>query len=287
MSSIQALGERSARSSPARHISAVELDWPKWLSSLRGGPTFNLGHPPHRGRMSDDLDPNKLAFEFLHANLDRITDGMGSLSKFTRNRLRAHLDRTYSIYLTHLLQRYSKSKSFFVRSEPRLLYDFYVPMDISTQHRTLPIPGISDIAAVATSAIIAGTAGAGKSLFMRHLLIDSIKSKKKIPIFAELRDLNKTKKSLLDALLDALNLYGLTANNEYLDLALRLGHFCIILDGFDEVEFDRRDSITKKIRDLSDKYSDNWLILSSRHDSGLEGWTNFGQFSIAHTATCS
>jgi predicted NACHT family NTPase len=230
--------------------------------------------------MNDQIDPTKLAADFVVANLDRIVDTFGSLFSLTRNHLRTHLDQTYREYLSRVLNRYGKTKSFFVRSEPLFLYDFYVPLDLSTQRRTLTMPGPSDIAEVSQRAIITGSGGAGKSLFMRHLLIRSVQSGHKVPIFLELRHLNTDSDTIMDYLLHALQIHGLSVQSDYALLALAAGHFCILLDGFDELPSRRRDPVAREIQDIAERYPKNWLILSSREDSTLEGWPAFIKFRL-------
>ena len=120
--------------------------------------------------MSDVLDPNKLVAEFANSNMNRIVDSVAHGMKGTRNRVRAKLDRTYRNYLSRILDRYSNAKSFFIRTEPTPLYEFFVPLDLLTEQRTLTKPGAPDVAAVASAAIVTGSGGCGKTMLMRHFL---------------------------------------------------------------------------------------------------------------------
>lgn len=64
------------------------------------------------------------------------------------------------------------------------------------------------------------------------------------------------------------------------ELALRSGTLLLILDGFDEVEHTHRDSISKQISDISIKYPDTIIIVSSRPDEKFPAWQSFYTFKI-------
>jgi len=66
------------------------------------------------------------------------------------------------------------------------LYQFFVPLDLANERRGLRKPTAEDLAAAASSAIITGSGGSGKTMLMRHLLISTIRSRLKTPLFFEL-----------------------------------------------------------------------------------------------------
>ncbi len=230
--------------------------------------------------MSEELDPHKLIVDFVNSNIDRLADSVSSAMKGTKNVIRARLASTYRAYLKRVLDRHSRAKSFFVRSEPLPIYEFFVPPNISSQQRVLKAPGAAELAAVAPAAIVSGSGGCGKTMFMRHLLVSNLVQQHKMPVLLELRQLNAGRTKVRTALLDTLNSNGLRADDEYFELALEAGHFCLLLDGFDELELGIRARIAKEIQHLAEKYPQNWIFLSSRPDSNLEGWQGFSLFSV-------
>jgi len=231
--------------------------------------------------VTNELDVNQLVAAFLQANLDSLADAASAQVKAARTKIRSKLKRTYSTYLTRILDRYSKAKSFLIKREPTPLYDFFVPLDLSTDQRILTKPGVQEVAAVARTAIIAGTGGCGKSMLMRHMLVSAIQTGCKVPVFIELRQLNASGEPLRELLLQTLTANGLDVDDAYLELALSAGHFCILLDGFDELERARRRRASRDIRSLAEKYPQNWLIVSSRPDSFLQGWTGFALLDVS------
>ena len=231
--------------------------------------------------MAEAIDPNKLAAEFLNSNINRILDSVASGMKGTKNAIRRRLKGTYRSYLDRIIERHSKAKSFFVRTEPLPIYDFFVPPDLSSQQRHLDRPTAADLAAVAPAAIITGSGGCGKTMLMRHLLVSALKDQQKTPILLELRQLNTDGEEVRAALLRTLKSNGLDIDESYFELALTAGHFCLLLDGFDELELRFRKTVADQVRTIAENYPGNWIVLSSRPDSKLEGWQAFSQFSVA------
>lgn len=208
--------------------------------------------------MSDELDVNVIAAEFLKANLEDAVSICQSKVKGATNFIRSQFERTYSAYIRRLIERHSKAKSFFVRSEPIPLYDFFVPLDLKTQRTVLTKPTAGVLGMTSPASIVTGSGGCGKSMMMRHFLLSALIDRNKTPLFLELRSLNGGETTLLDALLSALTVNGLTVDEEYLDLALKAGHFLLLLDGYDELDRVSRRKIAKAVQDLTERYPKNW-----------------------------
>lgn len=230
--------------------------------------------------MSEELDPNKLVVEFINANFDRIAQSIFSGIKGTRTIIRSKLKTTYSAYLERILERHSKSKSFFVRSEAVTIYDFFVPPNLSNQQRQLLAPTAASLAAVAPTTIVTGLGGCGKTMLMRHFLVSSLRERAKIPVLVELRQLNNSNNSLQDTVLQTLGANGLDVDQKYMELAFNAGHFCLLLDGFDELLNQLREPLIQQIQQFHETYPKNWIFVSSRPDVKLEGLVGFSSFTV-------
>jgi hypothetical protein len=230
--------------------------------------------------MNANFDFSKIAVEFLQNNLDKITGILKKVAKSTRDQVRLRLDSTYKDYIETILQRHSKVKSFFIRNEPVHLYKFYIPLGLSFRNKHLRNFGLLDVVAISPFSIITGSAGSGKSMLMRHLLINSLFIKEKIPIFVELRQMNQDEDNLRSVIEKVLFANKFRIEGEYIEKALEAGHFAVFLDGFDEVNLSKRQAIGRQIISFSEKYSDNWLIVSSRPDNLLEGLAGFALFEV-------
>src|SRR4030065_2410306 len=95
--------------------------------------------------MEEKFDINKVTAEFLQHNLEKFFETAKGLIKAGADQLRLRLGRTYKEYINNLLIRHSKIKSFFIRTEPANLYDFYVPLSLFTRRRKLNNIGIRDV----------------------------------------------------------------------------------------------------------------------------------------------
>lgn len=230
--------------------------------------------------MTEEIDVNKIAVEFLQGNLERVLKGATSTAADAKNMLRARLQRTYRSYVSTLLERHARGKSFFIRSEPVPLYDFFVPLNLRTQRRTLRRPGVAELMKVAPHSVIIATGGGGKSMMMRHLLVSALKAGSKTPVLFDLRSLNHTDDSLKAALLSTMQVAGLDVDEHFLEIALEIGQFYVLLDGFDEVAVNARKKFAGEVQDLALRYPKNWITISSRPDTALEGWDTFTRFSL-------
>lgn len=228
--------------------------------------------------MSEEPDVNKMAAEFVSQNIERFYSTGKDVLKGAADKVRLHLDRSYSDYLACITERHSKAKSFFIRNEPTNLYSFYVPIGISNNKTKISNVSISAISAVNPFTVITGSGGSGKSVLMRHLLLEAIVEKEKVPIFLELRELNQTPQSLLEFINETLHSNRFTLDDEYIEKALNAGHFALLFDGFDEVELSIRKDIRKQLFQLTKKYDKNIILVSSRPDNEFSGWSAFSVF---------
>jgi len=230
--------------------------------------------------MSEELDINKVAAEFVTQNLERFYDSGKGVLKGAADAVRLRLRKSYRDYIVCVAERYSKAKSFFIRNEPTYLYDFYVPLGVSSKKGKLEAASIEGIATINRFAIITGGGGSGKSILMRHLLLDTIKSGKRVPVFIELRELNHSDQSLIELVYSTLHLNHLKLDSDYIEKAISAGHFAFFFDGFDEIGRSLRKKVRQQIQDLAKSHDQNTFVVSSRPDDEFAGWAGFSVFSI-------
>jgi hypothetical protein len=232
--------------------------------------------------MSEELafNINKATAEFLNQNISKITDIAKTSYRNLTDQLKLRLKITYRNYLQCVFDRQSKAKSFLIRNEPSFLYDFYAPLGVTCEKRNRPNAAIDNIISKSNFAVITGSAGSGKSMMMRHLFLDTIVQAEKIPVFVDLRDLNDGTISLLDLIKYKLKKNKFNLDDDYIDKALDTGHFAFFLDGFDEVTYSERQSVTKSIQELTQDFDENYIIVSSRPDQEFGGWHLFDIWQI-------
>lgn len=114
-------------------------------------------------------------------------------------------------------------------------------------------------------AVITGTAGQGKSVFLRYLCVRELEINARLPLFIELRRIEEGKR--LDKLIDqSLEILGLPSVllSEARKLMFENGSIVLFLDGFDEV--DRKFTLDTKdqIKRLCNSYPNIKIVISSR-----------------------
>jgi len=230
--------------------------------------------------MNSELDYNKIVAEFISNQIDRLLVAGKSVYTSTVGKIELRLEKTYKEYLTNLLNDYSYSKSFFVRDEPQKLYKFFVNLSGVCNREIIEKINIKTIAHVNSKIIISGQAGCGKSIISKHLLVNSIVHKTHVPIYVELRRLNGSKKCFEEFVFYTLKTHGVNLKKEYLEKSLELGHFLILLDGFDELEMTIRDAISSDIKEFVERYSKNTYVLTTRPDERVESWDSFSVIRV-------
>lgn len=131
-----------------------------------------------------------------------------------------------------------------------------------------------------SNAILQGTAGQGKSIFLRYLCSQELRRGSKIPIFFELRKIQK-EKTLKHHLFEILDAWGFEINEELFDFFAGTGKFIFLLDGFDEIEPSLVKDIITELELISEKYANLQIIITSRPDSGIERSTFFRVYHLA------
>tara|TARA_R110002126_G_scaffold177399_1_gene326341 strand:- start:142 stop:1926 length:1785 start_codon:yes stop_codon:yes gene_type:complete len=226
------------------------------------------------------MDEGKFAADFIAANIDSIWNiAKSSYTNFDET-LKLKLKTSYSTYISNTREKYAKSRSFFIRSQPVDLYDYYVPTELSCGKHRIATPKFSSCTEKSTRLIITGSGGSGKSVLIRHLFLDCISQKKYIPLLLELRDLNFESISLDEFILETLETYGFSTNAQFVNKAKKEGHFCFFLDGYDEVNYSQRKKLIKQIKSISEKYRLCPIFISSRPDESFHGIDGFSIYQI-------
>lgn len=178
-------------------------------------------------------------------------------------------------YLYAKLINLSKVKMAFFSSEVVELDEIYVPQNICISYRTYSQEEFFNNFELGQKIVISATAGAGKSCFLRSLLIDIIRANRKfLPLFLELRKVNENGESIVETLKKDIAIYNSNFNEENLDYLLDRKNTMLFLDGFDEVNYDLKPKYLKEVNSLADKYPNLIIIISSRPEyNNFIDWT--------------
>lgn len=126
--------------------------------------------------------------------------------------------------------------------------------------------------------LISDTAGMGKSTLSKWVGLSLIKNGNSIPILIELKRLKSTNK-VIDEIFNQIDPIEKKFDRDLIYKFLELGSFTILFDGFDEIEYSERESVTSDLKDFISKTYSNTFFLTSRPDSAL---SSFGDFQMFH-----
>ena len=143
------------------------------------------------------------------------------------------------------------------------LNDFYYPTTIRSRRGDSTPKTISSLSELgANKALIEGVAGRGKSLFMRFLAVSELEYEKSIPVFIELRRLNRS--DLIGAIVAEMKNYGCSVDSQNLESLFKFGAVSLFLDGFDELSADDRPIVADQIDELAHQHKDLKILVASR-----------------------
>lgn len=182
----------------------------------------------------------------------------------------------YESYLNNTRKKYSKVKTLIYRHTPKDLYSFYESCNLRYESNIIDTSNINNVIKDFSKVIITGTGGIGKTTLLRHLYLNTIKETNFIPVFVELRNFNdKDNISLRDLIYQNLKENGFELEDKYYEYSLKKGAYVFLLDGFDEVNGNKKCKVQKCIQSFSDTYRNNRFIITSRPMDDLISLNDF------------
>lgn len=236
------------------------------------------------GTILSNIPSGKIS-KILEDNSGKISDLVFKFVKNEWEKFKINFECVYQEYYLSALDKYSKVKTLFSRTEPLPLYQFFeAPYIIthSANSEKLLMDSVERIESISKFIVIQGNGGIGKTTLMKHFFVDTIRIGKRIPVFIELRNINDSeiKYEIIDLVYKELNTQGSTIKKEYMDYALKSGCFTFLLDGYDEITSDRTKDFCKKLDEFCDKYPNNYYYLTSRPTSDF---FDFRRFTVVDT----
>jgi len=193
------------------------------------------------------------------------------------------LRMNFSDYLFSAIDRTSHVKTLLHRDAPVNLFSIYVETFLKSGSTVIRDEILIERCRKSASIFVIGSAGSGKTMFVRYLFLHLIEGGFGIiPIFVELRALNlpEYKDDLVQFMYDTVVRPGAVVTKEQFRYCLRSNLFTLIFDGLDEVEHDRRPGVERQIMNLRESYPKLGIVISSRPDDRVSGWPAFTMYHI-------
>ena len=194
--------------------------------------------------------------------------------------IRHSAETEFPAYVRNSQKKYSKMKTLLYTSEERPFYDFFVCNDICIGSPIYPHFRIEgDVTSIIKNAtlqklkeksqytLIIGIGGIGKSMMMRHLFLEAMKSRNStglLPVLITLREYDEERNNLFKAIVDSMRRFDTTVTDERVRKLLQLGKCQILLDGLDEIRASDVDTFLKELDITVDQYPECQYVMSSR-----------------------
>lgn len=220
--------------------------------------------------------PEKLAVTISAHILKKPIDSIYGKAESALKRHYANWLLPENIKLTELaIDNIKKIRTICNRAEKVDLLDIYYPAKVISLHgKKCTVQNVNNIVDYTSTKniILCGTAGQGKSVFMRFLWIQEIISEGSIPILINLRDINHEEISIRSLIFEGLKSIGLNIENDEhaLEAILKSGRAVIFLDGLDEINRKNILKIKHEISNLTTQHKNACLIISSRPGALVE-----------------
>ena len=198
-------------------------------------------------------------------------------------------------YLNRAYEKYCTIKTLLYNEQPKPFYDFYVcnnierripvPSKFGSQHRIEIIENVTvkKLTEKSRFIIIAGIGGLGKSMMMRHLLLNTINNYAEtltIPVFIPLKDYDETVDTLFDYIFSKVaDLSGEITSGQFEEI-LEKGKYLLLFDGLDEIGSTYASHFERQLESFTDKYPTNNFVISSRPYKNFVSYSRFTELQL-------
>lgn len=229
-----------------------------------------------------EKDYTQVISNLIQKNAENICKGIYQKSEQAYKQLLTNTGIAFNSYLNSSVNKFKNVKTIIHNHKPVSLYEFYIDVNIKCGDDIINTDTIENILSYNNCITIFGSGGTGKSTLFKHLFLDTINSTELIPIFVELKNINeKEYKNIEDFIYDSLSNLNFSLEKKYFLKSLENGKYVIFLDGYDEVKESKKALVSDEIIRITNKYENNYYIVSSRKNNMLErGFDNFCDFTI-------
>lgn len=217
-----------------------------------------------------------------------LVPGLDDSDDADEDELRQH----FEVYLKKASELYGAVKTLLYSEQPRPFYDFYVCNDVkqrvycnsrsisysSYTYKTFKNTTAFTLMECSRFIILTGTGGLGKSMMLRHFMLDAIQRYDEtniLPIFIQVKDFNDEYKSFVEYVYDTFHNLGGDISIDSFRTLLSVGRFLLLFDGLDEIHSSYREKFQKEMDQFTNTYSENMFVISSRPYSSFISFSRF------------
>src|SRR6266436_1314634 len=252
----------------------------------------------HQYAMQDIIEYKKIATEISLRAIERTISAGGKMFASYWHRYKARDISTYSNYLTTKGTQANFVRNFIYDTKSASLYDIYVQTSFTVESQygsndysgdgllkvlCSPVDLENPILQSAKKYVITGSAGCGKSLFMKHAFfaVQNL-DYSRIPVLIEVRAFNRFPLSdLEDRILNDFASGSISISREQIFTALKSGLFVILLDGMDELKSTFHQHYEAELLTFATKYPLCPILVSTRPMNNILSWAQFNVRQIA------
>jgi predicted NACHT family NTPase len=205
-----------------------------------------------------------------------LADGFKAINK--------EWDNFFEIGLTDYLhsqtEKYYFTNTFIHRSEKVRLNDIYYPIKATHKHLKTDFSDLPKLFENYKNITIVGSAGSGKTTLIKHIFLQTILNRNRIPILIELRNLNDYNGDFEKLIVEKILKSKIKPSDSIFKRTLESGQFLFLLDGYDEIFSEKKQEINRQIELFVDSYSKNNFLITTRPGSGIENFSRFSDFAV-------
>ena len=186
-------------------------------------------------------------------------------------------------YLARLQDKYDRITALIYRGVPHPFYDLYVPGTLKWDRGSIDVPGITGLLKVSRDIVFTGIGGRGKSMLMRHLLLDAAVRYHEtglVPIFISVKDFDGRIPDILQCSHVFIRSLWPELSTDELQTIFIDGKALLLFDGLDEIRPGLLSVFTSALNSFLDRYPDNAIFLSSRPYSNFASFSRFTPVSL-------
>ena len=183
-------------------------------------------------------------------------------------------------YIKTLKNDFSKVRIYYDPDREYSFKEIYIPSSVSTidpygirtayeKEYKFDFPTVKRMSQYSRNLLISGAGGLGKTMLLRHLLLDAIENDAEhVPIFISVRNFTDEQDSFFDFIYEQSKLYYFQLEKEKLLKTFSSEQCILFLDGFDEIPFEHLKSFIRQYNKFIRVDFGNIIIMSSRPVSG-------------------